>query len=600
MRRALLLVAAARALAPLAQLSRLAARAVSSPTYDDPREGTWGDNPVGGAAERDGSWLPLCDRADLVNALGNLSCAPGLAAELGAAGSASLNVAAGERFSVAVVALEAGGAAVRSCHPAGTVVLSTVLAGRAETTPLRRLGGAWAPRATSRRTRRPGDGVATRLGGPPRDLACAGADAALVVEVACLPPVEESIALDGGGDDAARGDLAPEAAARFAFGPRAAAEPSAPVISALGARGRVGGLDDVVAELSRRLLASRLADDDLGARLGARHARGALLYGPPGCGKTLLARELGAALGADDDRVAVVNGPELLDKFVGVAEARVRGLFAPAAEEWARYRLKTDGGAFARRDALGRGNVVPKLNVVVFDEIDAVCRERGSLSGDTTGVRDGVTAQLLACLDGVEDAGNLVVIGTTNRPELLDAALLRPGRLEVKVAVPAPDAAGRRAILEIHARGLRPFLDAPAAALLDGAAFCAEDLAGFSGAEVAGFTRALASYALERAAGSAADAALGADDVRRAVADVRRDKRAGARAAELRDAAWPELAALAAKWRDARGDAPPADAAAALAFLEERAYAAKDVALPPSPAAAEDLARHLWRYLRGS
>ena len=87
---------------------------------------------------------------------------------------------------------------------------------------------------------------------------------------------------------------------------------------------------------------SRMAD----ARdLGVRHARGALLYGPPGCGKTLLARELGRSLGVEDDRVFVVNGPELLDKFVGVAEARVRALFERSSQEWARYRLKTDGGA---------------------------------------------------------------------------------------------------------------------------------------------------------------------------------------------------------------------------------------------------------------
>ncbi|KAH8095207.1 hypothetical protein JL720_2486 [Aureococcus anophagefferens] len=502
MRRALLLVAAARALAPLAQLSRLAARAVSSPTYDDPREGTWGDNPVGGAAERDGSWLPLCDRADLVAALGNLSCAPGLAAELGAAGSASLAVAAGERFSVAVVALEAGGAAVRSCHPLARSC-STVLAGSgddAAPAPRRRLGAAGDEPADAAPGRR-------RRDAPRR---AAAGDRALVVEVACLPPVEESIALDGGGDDAARGDLAPEAAG------------ASPARRSRGA-------------CSRR--ASRTATS---ARLGATRARcsTARRAAARRCSRASSARRSARTTTASPSS----TGPS--SSTSSSASRRRASLFAPA--EWARYRLKTDGGAFARRDALGRGNAVPKLNVVVFDEIDAVCRERGSLSGDTTGVRDGVTAQLLACLDGVEDAGNLVVIGTTNRPELLDAALLRPGRLEVKVAVPAPTprAAGDP---RDPRQGLRPFLDAPAAAPRR-RGLCAEDLAGFSGAE-------------------------------------------------LRDAAWPELAALAPN--GATRGAPP-DAAAALAFLEERAYAAKDVALPPSPAAAADLARHLWRYLRGS
>ena len=86
-----------------------------------------------------------------------------------------------------------------------------------------------------------------------------------------------------------------------------------------------------------------------------------------------------------------------------------------------------------RRPASGAADA--PLRVVVLDEIDALARERGSVAGDETGVRDSVTAQLLSCLDGVDDAGNLVVLATTNRPDLLDPALLRPGRLEVRVEV---------------------------------------------------------------------------------------------------------------------------------------------------------------------
>ena len=165
------------------------------------------------------------------------------------------------------------------------------------------------------------------------------------------------------------------------------------------------------------------------------HVRGILLSGPPGCGKTLLARELARQLGAREPQV--VNGPECLSKFVGEAEANIRRLFAPAEAEWA---------------AAGEASA---LHVIILDEMDAIARARGSVSGDTSGVRDSVVNQLLAKMDGVVEAPNVLVIGLTNRPELLDPALLRPGRLEVKLEVALPDRAGRREILRIHARAMR-------------------------------------------------------------------------------------------------------------------------------------------------
>ena len=139
------------------------------------------------------------------------------------------------------------------------------------------------------------------------------------------------------------------------------------------------------------------------------------------------------------------------------------------------------------------------LHVIVFDEIDAFTRERGSLTGDTSGIRDSVVNQLLAKLDGVEQLDNILVIGLTNRPELIDPALLRPGRLEVHVQLHLPDAEGRQRILAIHSKRLRErgCLDAEASAAIASGALAAATH-GFSGADLAGLVRSASSYALER------------------------------------------------------------------------------------------------------
>ncbi|KAJ1449082.1 P-loop containing nucleoside triphosphate hydrolase protein, partial [Pelagophyceae sp. CCMP2097] len=196
----------------------------------------------------------------------------------------------------------------------------------------------------------------------------------------------------------------------------------------------VGGLEKQLDAIVRRVLASR-ADPAAARRLGISHVRGVLLSGPPGCGKTLLARELSRALGAREPQI--VNGPEILDKFVGEAERKVRALFEPAEAE---YAIAGDASA---------------LHVIILDEMDAIARARGSMAGDTTGVRDGVVNTLLAKMDGVVSAPNVLVVGLTNRPELIDEALLRPGRLEVHVVIERPDLAGRRDILRIHTRAMR-------------------------------------------------------------------------------------------------------------------------------------------------
>ena len=134
-----------------------------------------------------------------------------------------------------------------------------------------------------------------------------------------------------------------------------------------------------------------------------------LLHGPPGTGKTLIARQIGKMLNGREPKV--VNGPEVLSKFVGESEENVRKLFAEA-----------------EADSRARGPDAD-LHVIIFDEIDAVCKARGSVAS-SAGVHDTVVNQLLTKIDGVDALNNILLIGMTNRKDMLDEALLRPGRLE--------------------------------------------------------------------------------------------------------------------------------------------------------------------------
>jgi transitional endoplasmic reticulum ATPase len=151
-------------------------------------------------------------------------------------------------------------------------------------------------------------------------------------------------------------------------------------------------------------------------------AKGVLLYGPPGTGKTLLAK---AVANESDSNFISVKGPELLNKYVGESEKGVREVFSKAREN--------------------------APTVIFFDEIDSIAGERGKNMGDS-GVGERVVSQLLTELDGLEDLEDVVVVATTNRPDLIDNALLRPGRLDRHVHVPVPDEDARRAILDVHTR----------------------------------------------------------------------------------------------------------------------------------------------------
>jgi transitional endoplasmic reticulum ATPase len=176
---------------------------------------------------------------------------------------------------------------------------------------------------------------------------------------------------------------------------------------------------------------------------------GVLLYGPPGTGKTLLARALA---GESEVNFIHVNGPEVLDRYVGESEKTVRKIFDRARQ------------------------AAP--SIVFLDEIDAIAGRRG----EGHEVTERVVSQLLTEMDGLEDNPNVVVLAATNRREVLDPALLRPGRLESHVEVPLPDEAARRAILEVHGAG-KPFDDDVSIDAI------AAETTGYSGAELEALVR---------------------------------------------------------------------------------------------------------------
>jgi transitional endoplasmic reticulum ATPase len=189
----------------------------------------------------------------------------------------------------------------------------------------------------------------------------------------------------------------------------------------------VGGLDDTKERL-RETIQWPLEYPEVFQQLDMEAAKGVMLYGPPGTGKTLLAK---AVANEADSNFISIKGPELLNKYVGESEKGVREVFKKAREN--------------------------APTVVFFDEIDSIATERGRNTGDS-GVSERVVSQLLTELDGLEALEDVVVIATSNRPDLIDSALLRPGRLDRHVHVPVPDEAARRAIFEVHTRS-KPLAD---------------------------------------------------------------------------------------------------------------------------------------------
>ncbi|MCC5617690.1 AAA family ATPase [Nostoc sp. CHAB 5836] len=189
----------------------------------------------------------------------------------------------------------------------------------------------------------------------------------------------------------------------------------------------IGGLDKIK-ETLRESVEGALLYPELYLQTKALAPKGILLWGPPGTGKTLLAKAVASQGKAN---FISVNGPELLTRWVGASEQAVRELFAKARQA--------------------------EPCVVFIDEIDTLAPARGSYNGDS-GVSDRVVGQLLTELDGIEVGSTILVIGATNRPDALDPALLRAGRLDLQMKVDLPDLASRLAILQVHSQG-RPLED---------------------------------------------------------------------------------------------------------------------------------------------
>ncbi|KAF9506121.1 hypothetical protein BS47DRAFT_1353273 [Hydnum rufescens UP504] len=237
----------------------------------------------------------------------------------------------------------------------------------------------------------------------------------------------------------------------------------------------IGGLDTEFAAIFRRAFASRVFPPGLVEKLGIQHVKGLLLYGPPGTGKTLMARQIGKMLNAREPKI--VNGPEILDKFVGKSEENIRKLFADAEAE---YKAKGDESG---------------LHIIIFDELDAITRQRGTGSAGGTGVGDTVVNQLLSKMDGVDQLNNILVIGMTNRKDMIDEALLRPGRLEVHMEISLPDEHGRLQILNIHTAKMRTNGVMDRDVRLDELAALTKN---FSGAEIGGLVKSATSFAFNR------------------------------------------------------------------------------------------------------
>ncbi|HEX6561869.1 MAG TPA: CDC48 family AAA ATPase [Nitrososphaera sp.] len=220
----------------------------------------------------------------------------------------------------------------------------------------------------------------------------------------------------------------------------------------------IGGMKEQIKRL-REIVELPMRHPEVFARLGIEPHSGILMYGPPGTGKTLIAKALASESEAN---FFIINGPEIMNKYYGETEARLRDIFKEAKES--------------------------SPSIIFIDEIDAIAPKREEAFGD---VEKRVVAQLLALMDGMQERGQVIVLGATNRPESLDPALRRPGRFDREIEIGVPNAEGRLEILQIHTRGM-PLDDGINLQEL------ASELHGYTGADIKALCREAAMKALRR------------------------------------------------------------------------------------------------------
>ncbi|XP_019264672.1 PREDICTED: vesicular-fusion protein SEC18-like [Nicotiana attenuata] len=237
------------------------------------------------------------------------------------------------------------------------------------------------------------------------------------------------------------------------------------------------------------------------------YKQGVIFHGPPGTGKTLIARAISKIV---NGKLQIVRGPEIFSHFMGSSEGKIRDIFNSAIND------------------LNEKGVESPLHVIVFDELDSIARARGTNPSDTT--CDRVVNQLLTMIDGYSELSNVLLVGTTNQLELIDKALLRPGRFELHMAIGLPNKDGRKEILRINVKRLQWKGALSSSVNLDE---LVEKTDGFSGADLAALIQTSFFLAVTRAVPPNiadtvwTDTIVEQEDIDIAFATLQRTKRGG-------------------------------------------------------------------------